>query len=290
MLEVDPQQIAQMIIDNTRAHILPYYRNLRDEDVALKGMDKYKGADLVTIADTEMEAAMREALERLYPDSVMLGEEAEAAANKKGETTLGRLKEPGMTWIIDPVDGTGAFAEGGSGFTVILACVIDGETRCSWIYDPLTEDMAIAEKGGGATLNGNRINLGDSALEKSVATFSRGFSESMSAHFNRQNIGAIRMLVGVGYRYLEILQGNIQFGVFKQRKTWEHLAGSLLIRESGGRAEQWDGTSYDASSDPEGEGLIVASSPTLWQRAHKAYMEPFVPVKATKAPLPVFEC
>jgi len=59
------------------------------------------GFDPVTIADREAERAIREVLDRLRPQDSILGEE-EAA----------RQGTSGLTWVIDPIDGTRSFISG----------------------------------------------------------------------------------------------------------------------------------------------------------------------------------
>ncbi|NKX44393.1 histidinol-phosphatase [Roseibacterium sp. KMU-115] len=97
---------AHAVADAARAAILPHFRStgLVTED---KGVGRF---DPVTEADRAAEAAMRAVLARLRPDDAILGEE-EAA--KPGTS--------GLTWVIDPIDGTRAFMSGTPSWGVLIA-------------------------------------------------------------------------------------------------------------------------------------------------------------------------
>src|SRR6202453_5395784 len=117
---------------------------------------EYKGdADLVTVADRNSEALIRERLRQHWPTHDILGEE-------------GGLLDTGSDyrWYVDPLDGTTNFAHGFPVFCVSmgldrrrkgLAADEDGELIAGAVYDPTRDEMFVATKGEGATLNGRPI-------------------------------------------------------------------------------------------------------------------------------------
>ena len=67
--------------------------------------------DPVTVADRESEAMMREILARRRPQDAILGEEF---GNKAGTS--------GLTWVLDPIDGTRGYLSGTPTWGVLIAC------------------------------------------------------------------------------------------------------------------------------------------------------------------------
>jgi myo-inositol-1(or 4)-monophosphatase len=97
---------AHALADAARAAILPHFRT-----AGLEADNKLsQGFDPVTVADKAAERAMREVLARLRPDDGILGEEYGAT---EGST--------GLTWVLDPIDGTRAFLSGTPTWGVLIA-------------------------------------------------------------------------------------------------------------------------------------------------------------------------
>ena len=97
---------AHALADAARAAILPHFRA-----AGLQADNKLsEGFDPVTVADKAAERAMREVLARLRPDDGILGEEYGAT---EGST--------GLTWVLDPIDGTRAFLSGTPTWGVLIA-------------------------------------------------------------------------------------------------------------------------------------------------------------------------
>jgi fructose-1,6-bisphosphatase/inositol monophosphatase family enzyme len=86
--------IATALADAAREIAMRHFR---------KGLEVSFKNDLspVTVADREVEAALREMLGRHAPADGILGEEM---------VSFGLERE--RVWVIDPIDGTGAFATG----------------------------------------------------------------------------------------------------------------------------------------------------------------------------------
>jgi len=67
------------------------------------------GFDPVTLADREAEQAMRAVLARRRPDDAIFGEEFGQSAGRSG-----------LTWVLDPIDGTRAFISGAPSWGVLI--------------------------------------------------------------------------------------------------------------------------------------------------------------------------
>ena len=97
---------AHALADAARAAILPHFRG-----AALRADNKDAGGyDPVTIADRAAEEAMRAILSARRPDDAVLGEEFGA-----------RPGSSGLTWVLDPIDGTRGFVAGTPTWGVLIA-------------------------------------------------------------------------------------------------------------------------------------------------------------------------
>ena len=127
--------------------------------------------DLVSNADREVEISLRRSIEAMYPDDGIVGEEFDNLASKSG-----------VTWVIDPIDGTASFVRGRPGWCVVLACVDSDGTLLGAITDPVAGETFHAVRDGGAWLNAKPIavstseSLGDGAV-------GTGYSARVSPHF-----------------------------------------------------------------------------------------------------------
>lgn len=104
------RRTADAMADAARAAILPYFR-ASGLEATNKGDKLFDGGfDPVTEADRAGEAAMRAVLAARRPEDAIVGEE-EAA--KPGTS--------GLTWVLDPIDGTRGFLAGTPTWGVLIA-------------------------------------------------------------------------------------------------------------------------------------------------------------------------
>ena len=260
---IDTAKIAAILKDCADKYVLPRFNKLKDHEI----ITKTSKDDLVTDADRETEAALAKILTTLYPGSVVIGEEGVF----EGKANLDELKKKeGIVWVIDPVDGTRNFVQGRPEFSIMLACVVNGETRYGWIHDVLEAETAIASKGGGAWYKGQKLQVAnDKPIEETNGYIGKKYlAQDHRAHVN-QEAGKVKKLGTIScasHEYLRMAQGKADFGIYSKIKPWDHLAGVLFIQESGGYVAKWDKTPYTPKDT--GGGILVASSKALWQKAH----------------------
>lgn len=260
MTSVDPDKVAAIVRDVARAIVMPRFRTLARHEISEKGP-----GDLVTIADAESEAELTRRLPDLLPGSVVVGEEACAA----DPLVIGRLSEDRPVWVVDPVDGTHNFAHGDPTFALIIALVVDTETRIGLIYLPVDDEMAIAERGQGAWIDGVRMRVdAPNRLEDLIGGISYALfdkSDKGSVQARCRTFRECRNLRCSGREYVDMSRGRRHFAYSRQLKPWDHAAGVLMHAEAGGYARRGsDETPYDLI-DP-GTGLLVAPNRELWHR------------------------
>ena len=97
----------------------------------------------VTDADYAAERFLRSEISAAYPDDTIRGEEE---GDQAGRT--------GRMWVIDPIDGTKAFAQGVPLFATLLALIDEQGPAVGVICLPALDESVWAGRGRGAVWNG----------------------------------------------------------------------------------------------------------------------------------------
>ncbi len=253
--------VARIMAEVAAAEVMPRWRNLAAGDIAEKtGPD-----DIVTIADRMAEAALTARLETLLPGSVVVGEEAVAADAR----VLQRLRGPGPIWVIDPIDGTQAFATGETEFTLMVALVEGGKPAAGWIVAPALDMLAFGGVGRGVW-HGESIAtvaaLSRPAIPPALSGMTgllgkRNITEARRAELQakEQYFGALDGVVYAGVDYMRLIRGDAHFVLYSKTEPWDHLPGLAMLAAHGYIAAKHDGQPY-LPGDNTG-GLLVAPDP-----------------------------
>ncbi len=239
---------------------MPRFRKLAEGDIRKK-----HGDETVTVADEEAERALTRHLHALLPGSLVVGEEAAA----EDRAVLDHLAGDAPVWVIDPIDGTRNFASGTADFGVMVALVRHDEIVAGWIHNPVTGRLLTAERGSGAWSGRKRISAPAPPVGFDLVG-SISYLFFPEPHRERLRAKAKAMLPPpadrgcIARQYSDMALGSQHFGFYRNMKPWDHLAGTLILREAGGRVAKWDGSDY-RPRDSEG-GILAAASPELWVR------------------------
>lgn len=253
---MDTDGILQVMKETAAEIITPRFRALSDGDVEQKAGPN----DLVTVADKEAEEVIGRRLREAFPDALVVGEEAVFAQPALRD----RLPNADHTFIIDPIDGTRNFVRGKDEYGVMIAETRGGVTTRGWIRQPQTGRAYVVERGAGVRMNGepiarshpDRLPLGASSKTKLQGFTADGhLSPVVRSHF------------ACCFDYPAVLHGDIDFMFFISMHPWDHLAGSLMLTESGGVSRTLDGLAYTVLS--HSRGLLVASDVLVWMTAQQ---------------------
>ncbi|MFF1705499.1 inositol monophosphatase family protein [Streptomyces sp. NPDC058252] len=223
--------VEEAVRQAAAAEIMPRFRQLAAHEI-----DQKSGPhDLVTDADRKAEEYLTEALTKLLPGSVVVGEEAVHANPVTYEAIRGRAP----VWIVDPVDGTRQFVHGDSGFCTLVALALDGVVRASWTYAPARDEFATAIRGRGAVLDGVPLRSGspEPGRDLDIATSHPDYTtdEQKRALLGLSVEGVVPRACGsAGLEYLAIARGELDATAFSWEAAWDHAAGLLLVEEAGG--------------------------------------------------------
>lgn len=227
-------EVADLMREVASLEIMPRFRALKDGEVE----EKSKG-DYVTVADRRAELWLTPRLEKLIAGSRVLGEEAVAA----DRSLLSLIDRDEPIWTVDPVDGTSNFIAGRETFGVMIALVRGGVTESAWIYLPAAGDLATAERGGGAWWTSGdetvrlHAGLGPDDLRDIVGAFNTRFMpdewrtrvEGLAGHVGRE---ANDLCSAVDYT--SVARGLKDIVTYHRMMPWDHVPGSLIVREAGG--------------------------------------------------------
>jgi myo-inositol-1(or 4)-monophosphatase len=213
-------------------------------------------SDFVTEVDTSAERAIREVIGSELPDAVVIGEELSPDAVARG-----------VTFVVDPLDGTTNFLHGFPVYAVSIAVAVNGVIEAAVILDVPRGDRYTAILGGGAQRNGASIAVSP-IIDPSKALIGTGFPFKHLVYveqYQRQFAAVVRTTSGIrraGAAALDLAAvANGWFEGFWELSLapWDMAAGVLLVREAGGIVTDLDG--HDVSGlTPTG---LVAGSPTM---------------------------
>src|SRR5687767_231685 len=140
-MSVDPEELLALAVPTARDAAAFLYAALYDERTAVD--TKSTRTDMVTEMDRASEARIAARLLEARPDDGILGEEGTA-----------RTGTSGVTWIVDPLDGTTNYLYRHPGFGVSIAAAVDGEVVAGVVVDPTHSETFAAVRGAGATCDG----------------------------------------------------------------------------------------------------------------------------------------
>lgn len=211
--------------------------------------------DPVTVVDTETERLLRDRLAQLRPGDPILGEEGGGPA----ETT------DGVTWVLDPIDGTVNFVYGIPAYAVSVAAQVDGVSVAGAVADVVGGRVYSAATGLGAYVIDERgtETLRCAAVDElSMALLGTGFGYSRrrrttQAALVAQLLPLVRDVRRIGSAALDLCMvaaGRLDAFYEHGLHLWDCAAGALIAAEAGARV--FLPTSYGS-----GAGLVVAAAP-----------------------------
>ena len=180
----------------------------------------------VTEADIAVDRFLRERLTRERPYG-WLSEESEADP--------GRLSAE-RVFIIDPIDGTAAFARGRSDWVISIGLVENGVPVAGVIFNAVEDRLYSARTGGGAHMNGQVLGPLEPLQDLSaltIASESHQLSRALK-HAGHSTPQVLRCLA-FAYRLCLVAEGTAHASVtFRPKKDWDVAAGHIILTEAGG--------------------------------------------------------
>ncbi|MFP5336327.1 MAG: inositol monophosphatase family protein [Actinomycetes bacterium] len=219
---------------------------------------KTSPTDVVTAMDTAAEALLAETLLAARPDDGLLGEEG---ALRPGSS--------GLTWVVDPIDGTVNYLYGIPAYAVSVAVVQGPPEPGAWtalagcVHNPASGETWTAAAGLGAYLDGRRVAVTDGvALDRALVGTGFGYLPERRREQATVLAGLlprVRDVRRAGAASLDlcaVASGRLDAYYERGLKPWDLAAGALVVAEAGGVVTGLAGR-------PAGEDMVVAAAPQL---------------------------
>jgi len=175
----------------------------------------------------------------------------------------------GTQWILDPIDGTSAFATGVAVFGTLIGLAIDGRFALGLIDQAVTGERWLGAAGRPSTLNGAPARVSDCTTIETARLFTTApeyFSrEGSLAAFHRVRDKARFARYGADcYAFGLLASGHVDLVVEAQLHVWDYAAPAAVIENAGGVVTDWQGQPLSCAS---GGSVLAASTPALHEAA-----------------------
>ncbi|WP_299301565.1 histidinol-phosphatase [uncultured Litoreibacter sp.] len=254
------RSLAGALADAARGETLRFFRQtgLRADNKAVDGFDP------VTEGDRAAEEAMRALIETRRPSDGILGEEF-------GQ----KPSESGLTWVLDPIDGTRGYVAGTPTWGTLIA-LHDGIKPVLGVIDqPYIGERFIGGLGE-ARMTGpqgmrNLYVSGVTALEDAMifTTFPEVGTPDEAAAFRRVAEHCKLTRYGMDcYAYALLAAGQIDLVIEAGLQPYDIQAPIAVVEAAGGIVTNWTGGPAD-----KGGQAIAAATPEL-HAAAMALLDP----------------
>ncbi|WP_084101271.1 inositol monophosphatase family protein [Demequina sp. NBRC 110051] len=228
---------------------------------------KSSDVDIVTQMDLASEQLLRERIAQWRPGDGILGEEGDDVPS-----------ETGITWVLDPIDGTVNYLYGIPYYGVSVAAVSGPANTHEWRLEAAaisdaTGELWCAARGEGAYRGDHRIGRRDTtSMDRTL--LATGFQYTAARRARQGEIvarllGQVRDIRRQGAGAIDLCHaaaGTVDAYYEHGLKAWDIAAGSLIAQEAGLKVAGVGG-------GPADEGLVIAAHPDLWDALHDALME-----------------
>jgi len=195
---------------------------------------KSSATDLVSEADERAERAIVTTIRKPRPDDALVAEEGSSAQGSSG-----------VSWYVDPLDGTINYLYGIPHWSVSICCADAAGPLAGVVFDPVRDELFSASRGGGARLGDRRLAVTDRRdLASSLIATGFGYLAAQRETQGRiiaKLLGDVRDVRRFGSAALDLswtAAGRFD-GYFESvEKPWDWMAGAMLVREAGGRVTE----------------------------------------------------
>lgn len=245
-------RLAEDIARDAGALALDYFHRRAELEIDTKRHPQ----DLVSEADREVETLIRDRLSKAWPDDAQLGEEHGLSSGTSG-----------LTWVIDPIDGTAPYLAGLPGWCVSIGARDAHGPVIGVIRVPVLDETFVAKRGGGARLNGAPIRVTD-RFDLRSGLLGIGANDRVPAEAVGEMLGDLMAAganwtrYGSGALMLAYVAAGRLVGYAEPRmNAWDCMAAYCLIEEAGGKVLPFPAGAKLALPAP-----VLAAAPHVYDR------------------------
>jgi myo-inositol-1(or 4)-monophosphatase len=252
-------------------------RFIRDERPPRMGVAAKKSTetDVVTVMDRRSEELLHALIQRARPDDGILGEEGADVAGTSG-----------LTWVVDPIDGTVNYLYEVPAYAVSVAVVVgDARSQGGWtplagaVADPSLRLVHHAARGTGAWTRGESTGAppkrlavsSEDRLARTLLATGFGYAPEVrarQAEVLRRVLPLVRDIRRIGSAALDLVRvadGSVDAYAETGLNAWDLAAGWLIAEEAGAVVVGADGH--------PGKALTVAAGPALVEQVRALFLE-----------------
>lgn len=214
--------------------------------------------DPVTDADVAAEQAMRRLIEERFPDHGIIGEELADRASRNG-----------LSWSLDPIDGTRSYICGLPTWVTLIALLEDGSPALGAIDAPRLDELYLGCDSETLLIaGGKQKRLTVSACSRIEDARFSTTDPFLFLGDDMKEVESIRRQARVtrfghdGYAYARVAAGALDLVVEVGLKPHDYNALMPVVRGAGGVFGDWNG-----GNDFEGGRVIAAATQPLFDAA-----------------------
>lgn len=253
--------MTELVHEAARRYVLADSATDARERITVKGV-----ADFVTEVDTGVQSFLKAALADRWPHVAFLGEE-------NGEQ---HADFTGLTWVLDPIDGTTNLIHDFRHSAISLALLDGDRTVKAVVYQPFSGETFTAEAGRGAYLDGRPIHVsGETEMAKSLVNvgtspYHHELAERNFDIMRRVFVDSadIRRTGSAALDLAYVACGRADAYFEMDIKLWDYAAGRLLVTEAGGMVGDWEG--HDLGHKLETG--VLAGTPAIFAALRDRYL------------------
>ncbi|MBL4750393.1 MAG: histidinol-phosphatase [Amylibacter sp.] len=225
--------VAHALADAARPIAMKYFRS---PDQGLENKLE-QGFDPVTIADKSIEREMRCILAKRRPDDGIMGEEYEDVTGTSG-----------LTWVLDPIDGTRAFISGTPTWGVLIGLDAGQGPILGIVDQPFTDERFAGGFGAASWAHGGQTRdirarkcagLSDAVL---FTTSPEIGTQDEADAFNRVSQACKLTRYGTDcYAYALLAAGHIDLVIEAGLNAYDIQGPIGVVQNAGGIVTNWQG-------------------------------------------------
>jgi myo-inositol-1(or 4)-monophosphatase len=222
---------------------------------------KNRGASPVTAADMAVDGFLRDTLSQILPEAGWLSEESADGPDRL---------ESRLLWIVDPIDGTRAFASGHADWCIAIGLLEQGRPILGVVFAPALDLLYEAVIGSGATRNGDRLQVsGQAGLENARVAGPKPLVDLLERRAGR--VERIARIPSLALRLARVAEGSLDVGLVSANACdWDLAGADLILEEAGGRLTTFDGARLTYNRAEPVHGELAAASSRLHPRVIEA--------------------
>lgn len=220
------------------------------------------GGSPVTEADHLVDSFLKQRFASLLPEAGWLSEETEDSPARLDKQLL---------LVVDPIDGTRAFARGERTWAIAVALVRHGRPLIGVVHAPALEQTYVAAKDGGARLNGDPIEV--SRLVALDAGAKVGAPRLLAADLREAGLEFELQprIPSLAMRISYVASGALDAGFASENcNDWDIAAADLILEEAGGRVAGLDGREIIYNRKETRHGFLTAAPRQLHSQVNLA--------------------